>query len=58
MGSIEKDLYGEKIKAVIDAHGINRDRLYEVEGESASNRIFLTHEGERYFKKEKREALY
>lgn len=50
MGCIGKDLYGEKIKEAIDAHDIKREKLYEIEGESASNRIFLTSEGERYFK--------
>jgi len=50
MGNIGTDRYAEKIKEVADKYGINRDRLYEIEGESAGNKIYLTANGDRYFK--------
>jgi len=51
MGNIGTDLYAEKIKEMIDKYKINRQRLYEVEGASASNKIYVSENGERCFKK-------
>jgi len=50
MGNIGTDLYGEKIKEAADKYRINRDRLYEIDGVSASNKVYLTADGDRYFK--------
>jgi len=50
MGNIGTDLYSEKIKEMADKYRINRDRLYEIDGESASNKVYLTADGDRYFK--------
>jgi len=50
MGNIGTDQYGKKIKEMADKYRINRDRLYEVDGESASNKVYLTADGDRYFK--------
>ncbi|MCL2690513.1 MAG: PfkB family carbohydrate kinase [Chitinispirillia bacterium] len=50
LGNIGTDQYGEKIKETADKYKINRDRLYEAKGVSASNKIYLTDGGDRYFK--------
>ena len=50
MGNIGTDLYAKKIKESADRYKINREKLYEIEGESASNKIYLTPNGDRYFK--------
>ncbi|MCL2698481.1 MAG: PfkB family carbohydrate kinase [Oscillospiraceae bacterium] len=49
MGNIGNDSHAEEIKKKTDSYKINRDKLYEVEGESASNKVYLTADGDRYF---------
>jgi len=48
-GNIGTDMYAEKIMETADKHQINRQKLREVEGESAHNNIYLTKDGDRYF---------
>ncbi len=50
MGNIGTDMYAEKIKEKADEYNINRDRLYEVDGATASNRLYHTMDGDRYEK--------
>jgi fructoselysine 6-kinase len=50
MGNIGTDLYAKKIKETADKYNIKRERLYEIKGESASNKVYLTAAGDRYFK--------
>lgn len=52
MGNIGIDFYGKKIKETADRFKINRQKLYEVEGETANNKIYITDEGDRYFKED------
>lgn len=52
MGNIGTDLYAKKIKGKADFYGIDSRRLYEVDGHSANNKIYLTESGDRYFKKD------
>ncbi|MDR0306370.1 MAG: PfkB family carbohydrate kinase [Chitinispirillales bacterium] len=49
MGNIGTDIYGKKIKETADKYNINRQKLNEIKGESASNKIYLTEGGDRYF---------
>jgi fructoselysine 6-kinase len=50
MGNIGTDKYAERIKEVADKYKINRQYLFEIEGETANNKIYITTEGERYEK--------
>ena len=50
MGNIGADIYAEKINEIADKYKINRQNLFEVEGETANNKIYITPEGERYEK--------
>lgn len=52
MGNIGMDIYAEKIKEKADEFNINRERLYEVEGDTASNKLYLTEDGDRYEKED------
>jgi fructoselysine 6-kinase len=49
MGNIGTDEYAAMIKEKADKYRINREKLYEIEGKSASNKIYLTANGDRYF---------
>lgn len=51
IGAIGDDPCGEKILEVITSKGIDKTRLHIVKGgKTACNRIFLTKDGDRYFK--------
>lgn len=50
MGNIGKDAYAEQVISKAAEYKINYDRLYKVAGETASNKIYLTKNGDRYFK--------
>lgn len=51
IGAIGDDLCGKKILEVITAKNIDKTRLHIVkDGKTACNRIFLTKDGDRYFK--------
>ena len=50
MGCIGKDIYGRQICEIADKYLLNRAHLYMIEGETASNKVFLTEGGDRYFK--------
>ena len=50
MGNIGTDAYANEIKKVVDSFGIQREHLYEVEGESANHIIHISESGDRYFK--------
>jgi len=52
MGYVGTDLYGKKIKQTADKYGISREKLYTVEGETASNKLYLTESGEKYEKED------
>jgi fructoselysine 6-kinase len=47
MGNIGTDSYAEEIKRKAEKYKINCERLYEIPGESASNKIYLTPDGDR-----------
>jgi fructoselysine 6-kinase len=49
MGNIGTDEYGERVAEMADKYKLNRERLYRVEGETASNKIYLAEDGERSF---------
>jgi fructoselysine 6-kinase len=49
-GNIGKDKYGEIIKQAMDKYKINREKIYEVEGQTASTVIHIDAGGDRYFK--------
>jgi fructoselysine 6-kinase len=49
-GTVGTDIYAQKIRECADKHGINHERLYGIEGETASNKVYLTSDGDRYFK--------
>jgi len=50
MGNVGTDKFAEAIRKKADEFNINHEKLYEVEGETASNKIYLTEDGDRYFK--------
>jgi fructoselysine 6-kinase len=49
MGNIGTDKYGDKIAEIADKHNLNRERLYRINGETASNKIHIFTDGERNF---------
>jgi fructoselysine 6-kinase len=51
-GNIGKDKYGEIIKRAMDKHKINRERIYEVDGQTASTVIHIGADGGRHFKED------
>ncbi|MCL2072186.1 MAG: PfkB family carbohydrate kinase [Oscillospiraceae bacterium] len=50
MGNIGSDSFGTAIREKAAHHGINHEHLYTIEGETASNKVYLTADGDRYFK--------
>lgn len=50
MGNIGKDKYGAVLKKAMDKNGLNREKVYEVEGETARQIIHIDEKGDRYFK--------
>lgn len=50
IGAIGKDQLGESIKAYADKRGLDHTYLHQLSGQTASNKIYLSKEGERYFK--------
>ncbi|MCL1904311.1 MAG: PfkB family carbohydrate kinase [Oscillospiraceae bacterium] len=52
MGYIGNDAYADKIKQTADEYKINRAHLYSVNGETANNKVYLTKDGDRYFKED------
>ena len=50
MGSVGNDAYGEQIREAAVLHNLNHTHLYTIEGETASNKVYLTETGDRYFK--------
>jgi len=50
MGNIGKDKYGQAIKDAIDKYALNRERIYELDGETANHIIHIDETGDRYFK--------
>jgi len=52
MGNIGTDIYADEIIKKADEYNINCDKLYKVAGDSANNKIYLTENGERYFKED------
>jgi fructoselysine 6-kinase len=49
MGNIGTDNYGNKIAEIADKHSLNREHLYRINGETASNKIHISADGERNF---------
>ncbi|MCL2485265.1 MAG: PfkB family carbohydrate kinase [Endomicrobia bacterium] len=49
MGNIGKDNYGEILKQSIDKYKINRERIYETNGQTANHIINIDEHGDRYF---------
>jgi fructoselysine 6-kinase len=47
MGNIGTDLHAVAIKEKAARYKINCDKLYEIEGDSANNKIYLTEDGDR-----------
>jgi fructoselysine 6-kinase len=50
MGAVGTDEYAAAIRKTADKYGINHERLYGISGVTASNKVYLTAEGDRYFK--------
>ena len=50
MGNIGSDSFGTAIREKADDYGINHEHLYTINGETASNKVYLTADGDRYFK--------
>ncbi|MCL2144267.1 MAG: PfkB family carbohydrate kinase [Endomicrobia bacterium] len=49
MGNIGKDDYGETLKQAMDKYKINRDKIYEIDGQTAYNIIHIDKNGDRHF---------
>jgi fructoselysine 6-kinase len=49
MGNIGTDTYGDKIVEIAEKHNLNREHLYRINGETASNKIHIAADGERDF---------
>lgn len=52
IGAIGKDRFGKLIESKLDKSNINRSRLYQINEPTASNRIFVNENGDRYFKED------
>ncbi len=52
IGAIGKDRYGKLIENQLDQLNIDRSRLYPINEPTASNKIFIDHAGDRYFKED------
>lgn len=52
VGAIGNDNFGKLIEHHLSAYNINKDHLYKTEYATASNRIFIAENGDRYFKPE------
>ena len=52
IGAIGKDKSGKLIENQLDKSNINRSRLYQITEPTASNKIFINENGDRYFKKD------
>ena len=50
VGAIGNDKFGKLIEKHLDKEKINREHLYRLEEPTASNKIFIDHKGDRYFK--------
>jgi fructoselysine 6-kinase len=50
MGNIGKDNYGGILKQAADKYKINRGKIYEIDGQTASHIIHIDKSGDRYFK--------
>ena len=52
IGAIGEDKFGEQIKNHLDRLKIDHSHLYKIDEPTASNKIFINEEGNRYFKKD------
>ncbi len=52
IGAIGKDKFGKLIENQLDKSNINRSRLYQINEPTASNKIFVNENGDRYFKED------
>lgn len=52
IGAIGDDKFGRIIENQLDKANINRDRIYKIDEETASNKIFINEGGDRYFKED------
>lgn len=52
IGAIGNDNWGKLIEAHLDKLRIDRSKLYKIEEPTASNKIFINNEGDRYFKED------
>jgi fructoselysine 6-kinase len=52
IGAVGSDKYGLQIEQHLDNYNINRTNLYRIDETTASNKIFINEEGDRYFKKD------
>lgn len=50
IGAVGNDGYGQLIECHLDKSGINRSHLYRIEAPTASNRIYINTDGDRFFK--------
>ena len=50
IGAIGQDRFGGLIEQHLDKSKINRSRLYRINAPTASNKIFISEDGDRYFK--------
>ena len=52
IGAIGKDKFGQRIESQLDRLDIDRSRLFKIDSPTASNKIFLDKNGDRYFKED------
>jgi fructoselysine 6-kinase len=52
IGAVGNDNFAEHIEIHLDKLKINRSRLYRLNAQTASNKIFINKEGDRYFKED------
>ncbi|TVQ09626.1 MAG: carbohydrate kinase family protein, partial [Bacteroidetes bacterium] len=50
IGAVGNDRFGQLIEHHLDKLKINRSHLYRIEEPTASNKIFINKDGDRYFK--------
>lgn len=50
IGAVGIDSWGSLIEEYLDKSNINCSRLYQLKGKTASNKIYISAEGDRYFK--------
>ena len=50
MGAVGKDVYGDRIRSVLEKTSVDASHVYQLQGQTANNVTYLTPEGDRYYK--------